>query len=80
MTDRTIEFEGRHISVPEDATDAEVSQILHGTSTHVAPPTQATFPQQPPAVGMLQDTGGKILRHSIGSLANVGRTVTKPAQ
>lgn len=81
MTDRTIEFEGRNISVPADASDAEVSQILHGTSTHVAPASdQATFPRTPPAVNMLQNVGGNILKSAVGSLANVGRTVTTPLQ
>lgn len=41
MTDRIIEFEGRRIAVPADATDAEVAGILGGQPAPAASPPAA---------------------------------------
>jgi hypothetical protein len=44
---RTINFEGRSISVPDDATDAEVAEILGASS-----PAPAAAPKDGVAVDM----------------------------
>lgn len=44
MSERIIEFEGRRIAVPPDATDAEIEQILGGGGA-VAPAAPAAPPQ-----------------------------------
>lgn len=46
---RIIEFEGRRIELPDDATDAEVTQALGGATASAAPTTVPTVPGAMPA-------------------------------
>ncbi len=48
---RLVKFEGRTISVPDDATDEEVAAIIDSSSGAPAPAAPAAAPQQPEDFG-----------------------------
>lgn len=69
---RIVKFEGRTISVPDDATDEEVAAIIDGSSAAPAAPAPAAAPAQPEDFGTwLANTSGYVGETAAGVAGNM---------
>lgn len=76
---RIIEFEGRRIEVPDDATDQEIRQILSAQPTQEAAPTMAAPAEEPGWLeSVLNGVGGVLDQGARGVAEGAVRVATLP--